>query len=139
MPLKKTLTSNELTAQLQNHIAHDKGVDEWRASVTQILATQTEILNALREDFKHHEEKEEHYQEKVALFMQNSSVDRAIMKEKTGEQDKTIITLTEHHKTAMTMMTSINAKVWLAVGAVAVYGPILSFLAVELYRHLTGH
>ena len=138
MPAKDR-THNELATQLQAHIAHDKGVDEWRESVTMILATQTEILNALRADFKQHEAAEERYQDKVTAFMQASAIERAVIKEKAGEQDNHIVILTDHHKTAMTMMTSINSKVWLAVGAVAVYGPILSFLAVELYRHLTGH
>ena len=119
-----------------NGTAKEAEIAEWRSSVTAILAQQTEILAALREDFRNHEAQEERYQEKVSEFMSVSKLDRAVIVEKAITNTDKILSLEEHHKSAMDIMQKINQKVWLAVGAIMIYAPILTFLAVELYNHL---
>jgi hypothetical protein len=138
MPPKKT--APQLATQLQEHIANDKVMIEWRESVTGILATQTEILKGLRDDFKQHELHEEKYQTIVTEFMQNSSTDRAVIKEKGHEQDRVIEKLGENHSDAMKIIREINNKVWLVTGAIAIYCPIIAYMAVKLFEHLApGH
>jgi len=133
-------TAPELATQLQEHIANDKAMIEWRESVTVILATQTEILKGLREDFKQHEVSEEKYQGVVTEFMRDSHTDRAIIKEKGQEQDRVIDQMGKNHSDAMRIIREINNKVWLVTGAVIIYCPVIAYMAVKLFEHLApGH
>lgn len=118
---------------------HDKDMLEWRGSVTAILAQQTEILRGLREDFKKHEEQEEVYQGTVTGFMSDAKTDTAVFREKGSEQEKVITKLTENHEAAMKLIREINNKVWLVTGAIIIYCPIIGFMAIKLFEHLTGN
>jgi len=133
-------TAPELATQLQEHIANDKVMIEWRESVTVILATQTEILKGLRDDFKQHEAAEERYQLVVTNFMSDSKTDRAVIKEKGQEQDRVIDQIGKNHLDAMKIIREINNKVWLVTGAVIIYCPVIAYMAVKLFEHLApGH
>lgn len=138
MAAKKT--QPQLAEQLQDHIANDRAMLEWRGDVTTILATQTEILKGLREDLKEHEIHEEKYQNIVTSFMQDSSTDRAVIREKDGEQDRVIANVSRNHEDAMKLIREINNKVWMITGAVAIYCPIIAYMAMKLFEHLApGH
>jgi hypothetical protein len=133
-------TAPELATQIQEHIANDKVMIEWRESVTVILATQTEILKGLRDDFKQHEAAEERYQLVVTNFMSDSKTDRAVIKEKGQEQDRVIDQIGKNHLDAMKIIREINNKVWLVTGAVIIYCPVIAYMAVKLFEHLApGH
>ena len=133
-------TAPELATQLQEHIANDKVMIEWRQSITVILATQTEILKGLRDDFKQHEAAEERYQLVVTNFMSDSKTDRAVIKEKGQEQDRVIDQIGKNHLDAMKIIREINNKVWLVTGAVIIYCPVIAYMAVKLFEHLApGH
>jgi hypothetical protein len=116
----------------------DRDMLEWRGSVTEILSQQTEILRGLREDFKKHEDAEEVYQSVVTNFMSNAKTDTAILREQYGEQDRIIERLSSNHESAMKLIREINNKVWLITGAVIIYCPIIGFMAIKLFEHLTG-
>jgi len=133
-------TQDQLAIQLQEHIANDKIMIEWRENVTVILATQTEILKGLRDDFKQHEAAEEKYQTIVTQFMSDSKTDRAVIKEKGNEQDRVIDSMGKNHKDSMQVIREINNKVWLVTGAVIIYCPIIAYMAMKLFEHLApGH
>ena len=116
---------------------NQKDMQNWRESVTVILTQQTEILAGLREDFKKHEEQEEKYQNVVTEFMQTTGIDGAIIKEKSGEQEKMIDKVVRNHEDAMKLIREINNKVWLVTGAVIIYCPIIAYMATKLFEHLT--
>lgn len=131
----KKKTAVECKTELDN-----KSINDWRNNVTIILAQQTEILNALRQDFKDHEIREDNYQEKITKFILETSTESAVAKVAVVDIKAEFIQLAKLHSETAKIVNSINNKVWLALGAVMVYGPVISFLAVELYRHLTtGH
>jgi arginyl-tRNA synthetase len=120
-----------------------KEIKEWRASVTLILQQQTQILSALQQDFREHEEKEELYQEKVAAFMLESVRERTMVATRTEDVkidfEKFHAENAKQHQSIVDKLDVISNKVWLAIGAVIIYAPVVSFLAVELFKHLTSH
>lgn len=125
----------------RNVTPNDSDWHEWRAQTSVVLQQQTSILAALQQQLALHEEKEEAYQEKVSKFMLESSVARATVQVETKDVkidfEKFVIENQENHKAMFSKLDYINNKVWLALGAVMVYSPLLSFLAYELYKHLT--
>jgi len=110
---------------------------EWRNNVTVILAQQTEILSALREDFKKHESQEEKYQEAVSKFMSDTAVRQAVIDQKGLDQEKVVVKMSENHESLTLLIRSINNKMWFAIGAIAIYAPIIAYMATKLFEHLT--
>jgi len=129
--------STQADAVINRLVADQKETTDWRGEVTVILTKQTEILSALREDFKKYEEQEERYQAMVTKFMSETSTAQALLNQKGTDQEKVIQKQAENHNEVMNLVRGINNKVWLVTGAVMIYAPIISYMAIKLFEHLT--
>ena len=111
----------------------------WRAEHTTILKQQTEILRAFREDFKRHDEEEVKFREDWIMAGTRRDAQLEQLKADHNTFRLELKTLRDTDLTVIKATTDgLNRRVWINLGAVGVYAPIILYLAVKLIEHLIG-